>query len=321
MNKKIWAFLIHLGTNCWLQKGAVADFPRPEEGFLFRDEMFCDKQTWRKVVDFLPSRGINTLLIDVADGVCYDRHPEISIPGAWTKAELRAELDRLRSMGITPIPKCNFSSGHNAWMKEYAFMIGTPKHYEVCKDVIEELIELFDTPPFFHLGLEEEEYEAIKGYPIAIIRAPWKKTEDAKFLFDVCRAHGVRPWIWAGDRDVMGFGGDEAFRKNVGTDVLLSNYFYHQIRCNDDAVNRYPFAEYCVKFAEWGYEQVPTGSTWTWHANNKDVMRFCKNYVDDKSLAGFMTASWLMTIEKKYYALLADAENFAYARRDIYGDF
>jgi len=50
-------------------------------------------------------------------------------------------------------------------------------------------------------------------------------------------------------------------------------------------------------------------------------MRFCKNYVDDNSLAGFMTASWLMTIEKKYYALLADAENFAYARRDIYGDF
>ena len=156
MNNKIWAFLIHLGTNCWMQKGAVADFPRPEEGFLFRDEMFCDKETWRKVVDFLPSRGINTLLIDVADGVCYDRHPEISIPGAWTKAELRAELDRLRSMGITPIPKCNFSSGHNAWLKEYAFMIGTPKHYEVCKDVIEELIELFDTPPFFHLGLEED---------------------------------------------------------------------------------------------------------------------------------------------------------------------
>lgn len=321
MKNKIWAFLIHLGTNCWAKKGAVADFPRPEEGFLFREEMFCDKETWRKVIDFLPTKGFNTLLIDVADGVQYDRHPEIAVKGAWSKDELRAELSYLRSIGITPIPKCNFSCGHNAWLKDYAYMVGTPIHYQVCKDVIEELIELFENPPYFHLGLEEEDYNSQSGQPIAIIRAPWKKVEDANFLFDVCRAHGVRPWIWACHNDVAAFGGDEAFCKNVGKDVILSNFYYNSIRCNDQAIKNYPFAEYCDKFAVWGYDQIPTGSTWSWHVNNKDIMRFCKNYIDDSSICGYMTAPWLMTIEKKYYALLADADNFAHARRDIYGEF
>ena len=50
MKNKIWAFLIHLGTNCWAKKGAVADFPRPEEGFLFREEMFCDKEDGSQTV-------------------------------------------------------------------------------------------------------------------------------------------------------------------------------------------------------------------------------------------------------------------------------
>lgn len=33
-----------------------------------------------------------------------------------------------------------------------------------------------------------------------------------------------------------------------------------------------------------------------------------------------MTASWMLTIEKKYYALLNDAYTFYHARRDVFGE-
>ena len=70
---------------------------------------------------------------------------------------MRAEIKRLRGLGLEVIPKCNFSCGHSAWMKDYAYMVGTETYYKFCDDVVAELIDLFDTPRFFHLGLEEED--------------------------------------------------------------------------------------------------------------------------------------------------------------------
>ena len=99
--------------------------------------MLCQRETWRKVTDFLPSCGINTLIIDIGEGVRLDSHPEIAIEGAWSKDELRAELARLRSIGLSPIPKFNFSCGHSTWMGDYAFMVGTKAYYECyCKNLI-----------------------------------------------------------------------------------------------------------------------------------------------------------------------------------------
>lgn len=320
MKQDIWAILLHLGTNSWRKKGHTSINKKDEEDSIFREELYCDDETWRKVTDFLPSCGINTLLIDVADGVQYERHPEITIKGAWSREKLKAELARLREMGITPIPKCNFSCGHNAWMKDYAYMVGTEAYDRFCKDIVEELIELFDVPEFIHLGLEEEDVVSQQSHPIAIIRSPGKKAEDAETLFEVCRAHGVRPWIWCDPGTVKAFGGDEAFQAAIGKDVLISAWYYGRIRERPDVREISPAADLYCKLAEWGYEQVPTGSTWSWHLNNKDTMRFCKNNVDPKSIRGYMTAPWIFTVPKKYYALLNDAFNFGNAKKDIYGE-
>ena len=123
-NERIWAFLIHLGSNMWAKKGTTWGRKIHEEDFGYKDEMYCDKEVWKKVVDFLPSQGFNTLLIDIGEGLQLDSHPEISTKGAWTKEELRAEIARLREMGITCLPKFNFSCRHNAWMGEWAYSRG-----------------------------------------------------------------------------------------------------------------------------------------------------------------------------------------------------
>ena len=130
-NEKMWAMLLHLGSNMWTD----SDDPRTkdEEDFAYRTEMLCDKETWIKVTEFMAKEGFNTLFIDIGEGVLFDSHPEIATKGAWTKNELRADLERLRSLGITPLPKFNFSPCHSAWMGDWAFKLGLPEYYEFCK--------------------------------------------------------------------------------------------------------------------------------------------------------------------------------------------
>ena len=94
-NERIWAFLIHLGSNMWAKKGTTWGRKIHEEDFGYKEEMFCDREVWRKVTDFLPAQGINTLLIDIGEGLLLDSHPEIATKGAWTKAEMKAEIEKM----------------------------------------------------------------------------------------------------------------------------------------------------------------------------------------------------------------------------------
>lgn len=326
MQNKMWAFLIHLGSNMWFKKGFYyGDSIQDEEEPIYHDKMWCDRDTWRKVTDFLPSCGINTLLIDMGEAVRLDSHPELAIEGSWSKEEFRQELARLRSIGLTPLPKYNFSAGHNAWLKDYAYMIGTDIHNRVCKDIIEETIDLFDTPEFFHLGLEEEDpvnqgRQPEGGQPVIIIRTPRKKTSDALELFDTCLSRGVRPWIWADYKSVDHFGGEKAFRANIPTSVLMSNFYYSSIPNCPTVFDDLPNARFYRDLNDWGYEQVPTSSTWEYHLNSKMTMRLFNEKIGTDHVRGFMTASWFHTTPRKYYALLNDAFTFYNARKDIFGE-
>ena len=320
MKPKMWAYLIHLGSNMWYKKGLEVPWlgELDDEQPIYRDYLLCDKEIWRKVTDFLPTCGINTLLIDMGEGVRLDSHPELAVEGSWSKEEFRAELARLRSIGLTPIPKFNFSAGHNAWLKEYAYMIGTELHNQVCKDVIEEVIDLFDTPEFFHLGLEEEDPVNQGGQPVLMMRAPNKKTADANFLFDVCRAKGVRPWIWLDYKGIKEFGGPEAFCANIGKDVLISNFVYRMLWDHPEEFERGEDMKTYRLLDEWGYEQIPTVSTFESQLNAKQTMKLFKKYRNSDRVTGFMTAPWYFTVPKRYYALLNDAFVFGNAKHDIF---
>jgi hypothetical protein len=263
----------------WRKYNPVIDANKDDEGSIYREYLYTDKETWQKVIDFLPSCGINTVLIDMGEGVQYDSHPELTVKGSWTKEEFRAELARIRSLGLTPLPKFNFSAGHNAFLQEHAYTVGTDHYNQVCKDLIEEVIELFDTPEFFHLGMEEEDLESQLTQPVAMIRPPYVKTADSLFLFDVCRSHGVRPWIWVDPNTIESYGGEEAFRNNIPKDVLLSNWYYGIIKNKSDVCETNKNAALYQKIGQWGYEQIPTVSTWSWYLNDKQTMRFCAEHV------------------------------------------
>jgi hypothetical protein len=196
-------------------------------------------------------------------------------------------------------------------------MIGTDTYYQVCEDVLVEMIELFDTPEFFHLGLDEERIQNQAYRPIATVRATYKQLEDANKLFKICLDRGVRPWMWIDDNAVTNFGGEEEFCAKIPKEVLISNWFYEGVfrNAHTDKIQLYN------KLAEWGYEQVPTSSTWGRQpTNSRETMRYCKKTVKEESIRGYMTASWILTDPESYYGLLNDAWRFGCAKKTIYGD-
>ena len=276
-NKKMWAFMIQLGNNMWDKKGRQTPYIKDEEESIYRDFLYTDKEIWNEITAFLPSCGINTLLIDMGEGIRLDSHPELAVEGSWSKEEFRKELQRLRSLGLTPIPKYNFSCGHNAWLQEYAYMVGTETYDHVCRDIVEEVIALFDTPEFFHLGLEEEDYANQRSQPVAVIRNPAKKIQDATALFDICRSHGVRPWIWCNYVCIDSYGGEEAFRAAIPKDVLISNWFYGFVPSDPTTYGENQSLALYTKLGQWGYEQMPTSSTYGSHLSSKMTMKYFRD--------------------------------------------
>ena len=89
----MWSILLHLGTNMWRKKRDNETYYKDyEDDFVYRDHMHCDRDVWKKITEFLPECGINTVIVDIGDGVILDSHPEIAISGAWTKDEMRADI-------------------------------------------------------------------------------------------------------------------------------------------------------------------------------------------------------------------------------------
>lgn len=316
---KIRAALLHLGSNMWRKKGFESSSKKDVEDFIYRDSMYCQKHVWEKVTGILSKLEFNTLFIDIGEGVLFDSHPEIAIPGAWTKAELSKEIARLRSIGLDPCPKFNFSPGHSAWMGDWAYRIGTPEFYEFCKDIIEETIDIFGKPTFFHIGMEEEDYNAQKNNYIAVVRCPRKKTEDTKYLMDIIIRRGVRPVIWMDIDTLNNFGGPEYFADNMPRETLLMPWGYGIIRDVENLEDACDHAKHMMEIAKLGYDMVPTTSTWCWHLNSKETMIFCKKHLPDEVIAGYMTASWMLTRENKFFQLVNDAYTFYTAYRDVYG--
>lgn len=308
MKEKMWAYMLMLGNNMWGDPGSSRTYAPYEE------ELSTDDAVWKQVIDFLPSQGINTVLIDVGDGVQYETHPEVSIKGAWSKDKTKKQLDYMRSLGLTPIPKLNFSAGHDAWLKEYSRMLSTPQYYKVCEDLIREVAELFDYPKYFHLGMDEENAGNQKDFSYCCIRQKDLWWHDAYFLFDTCEIVGARPWVWADfcwhDRD--------AYLEKMPKSVLQSNWAYHPVKKNADGTYRdVEYQTYCI-LEEAGFDQVPTSSTWgCWH-NSLETMKLSREHIAPERLVGHMTASWMYTRPSMIYALLHDALQFGNAKKAIY---
>lgn len=303
----IWAYLLHLSYNMWSDREA------PEWGEYSTAQPYLrfDESLWEDLLHQMPRAGINMVVLDLGDGVRYESHPEITVQNAWTVDRLRQELARMRSLGLEPIPKLNFSTAHDTWLGEYSRCVSTPRYYEVCRHLIAEVITLFDTPRFFHLGMDEETAEHQRHYAYCVMRQHELWWHDLQFLVDEVEQHNVRAWIWS---DYMWRQPDLFFQK-MPPSVLQSNWYY-----GTDFNPEIDYVKAYLDLEAHGYDQVPTGSNWSTPDNFGRTVAFCRQYIAPERLLGFLQTSWKPTLEVCRDRHMAAIEQVASARQQFVSD-
>ena len=315
MNKDlIFAYYIYLSTHMWDDENS------PSRGWYlpprYNENNNTDVGTWDETVKYLAELKYNMLLIDVGDGIKYESRPEISAPDAWDKDFMKKKLDELRALGITPIPKLNFSCAHHTWLKQYRRMVSTPEYYAACSDVIREVCEVFGNPEYIHLGMDEETAINQRFRESVIIRNHDLWWHDAYFLFAEAEKHGARPWIWS-DRC---WEHPDDFIKNMPKSVLQSNWFYGLFtdypEGNPDkiTIDTYELLD------KNGFEQIPTCSCWHYQGatNTFQTLAYGKDKLNPELLKGYLTAPWFATKPLYQHRLKHDALMLFDARRELY---
>jgi hypothetical protein len=224
--------------------------------------------------------------------VKYESHPEIAVKGAWSPKRLRRELERLRKLGLEPIPKLNFSACHDAWLGPYSRMVSTDTYYAVCKDLLHEIADLFDRPRFFHLGMDEETFEHQRYYEYTLVRQYDLWWRDLYFLFEQVENGGVRPWVWS---DYVWHHPD-VFYEKMPKSVLQSNWYYGAEFAEAEGRAKACVGAYDGLEAH-GYDQVPTGSNWSTPTNFGRTVEYCRERIAPERLYGFLQTPWKPTLE------------------------
>ncbi len=330
MNKeKIWALLVPLSKNWEPQKS---------------EQLLFDDRVWEAVVAEATQSGINTIVFDLLDGISYGSHPEIAMKGAWSRQRMRHEIKRLKELGIQAIPKLNFSTIHDNWLCEYGRMVSTPTYYHVCRDLINEVAELFDHPRYIHLGMDEEDAKHASYTDLAVYRQGDLLWHDLQFYFDCVRDVGSIPWIWADPC----FDYPEEFRKRIKAgDLVLSPWMYNAINPKHltpiSSLQAYivyyaqePYASMNLKYVEDdpfivkfmkqalpcvndGYTVVPCVSTVNRCCYNAvDMLSYFKENADPERVIGFITSPWYPLIPENKETILRDIRVFGKAKREIY---
>lgn len=281
-----WGYLVHIGYNMW-ERIKAPDLPKRAHRRVAKSYLRCNQKLWDKIVRDLADAGANLLVIDLGEAVQYQSHPELAVRNAWSHDRLRKQLQRLRKLGIEPIPKLNFSTAHDAWLGPYGRMIATDTYYGVCKDLIDEVIHLFDQPRLFHLGMDEETAQHQRFDDMAVIRQYDLWWHDLHFLADQVQRHNVRPWVWS---DYMWHHPDRFFR-HMPKSILQSNWYYDKtFRKTIGPVKAY------LDLEAHGYDQIPTGSNHSHRQNFSDTVRYCQPRIDPTRLHGFLQTVWRPTL-------------------------
>lgn len=312
------AITLRIGSNMFDKPGAL--YPRDIEDGAYHDKVYFERETFHRMTEQAKSFGFDTLVLELAEGIVYESHPELSIEGSLPRTEFTAELARLRGMGFKLIPLVDFSPAKNAWMQGLGY-VGTKRYEDACEDILREVIDLFDTPEYVHLGFDDESFAVQEDNAVISKRHFTKRIADANRLFDICREKGVKPWIWMSDKILEAYGGQEQFRAGIPTDVTLTSFVFKRVQEYHIKENRADPSMMLVKtLDEWGYPQIPMASTWLYHAVPMQAFSFYTKHCKGSGFKGFLSHPCVFSVERKYYWLMNEMYRFSKAYDTYIGD-
>ena len=302
--KEMRGMFLQLGNNMWSDV-PVKDWALTKKEDLAEvsslDVLRFDEEVWRRLTDRMVQKGFNAVVMDLGEGCIYPSHPELAVKGSWSAERLQKELARLRGIGIEPIPKLNFSTCHDTWLKEYGRMVSTPEYYRVCADVIRDVCEIFDKPRLLHLGYDEENFGNQRKYAYAVVRQGELWWHDFLFFVKTVEKLGMRPWIWS---DKIWHGKDE-FLSRMPKSVMQSNWYYRQwFDFETIPKERRVHLESFLTLEKAGFDQIPCGSNWACEENIAGLVRFCRKNIAPERLKGFLMTTWGPTLPNHEAKLL-----------------
>ena len=294
------AVYLNLGRNMW-GVWRASDEPKSDDIQYAHERIDFSEANWHKLIDRAVERKYNMVVMDLGEFVRYPSVPELAVEGSWEPDRLRAELRRLRGLGLEPIPKLNFSAAHDAWLKEYSRMHATQAYYRVCDRLIGDVAEIFDTPRFMHIGWDEERLKHFQGLPVASCRQGEMWWHDFLWFVKTVERHSMRPWVWSD----YGWHHDE-FVGRCPKSVLHSNWYYDDDLTGfdpNDPKNHFKcILDLYVTLDKAGFDQIPCGSNWVSPirekagVGNRDSMgkliRYCRERISPERLKGFLMAPW-----------------------------
>ena len=275
----MWAYLAHFGMKLWERRCHYTDLK-------------VDDSMWKSLTERAAAIGVNVFVIDLAEGMVYPSHPELSVRGSWEPERMKDEIARLKKMGMMAVPKLNFSSSHDQWLGKWRPYLSTPEYFQVCAEIIRDVAEVFDESPLFHLGYDEETYfiQNVNKFEYKRLRSGNLWWHDFLWFVAEVEKYGMRPWIWS---DMCWEHKDE-FLARMPRTVLQSNWYYE----NEFDVstmkkeNRKAMVETYTTLEKGRYDQMPCGSTYSCRENFGKTIDHCRRVIKGDRLKGFFMAPW-----------------------------
>ncbi|MBE6397243.1 MAG: twin-arginine translocation signal domain-containing protein [Lentisphaerae bacterium] len=339
---KAFGVLLHLGVNMWGDwTPDQSKIPASAEALakMYPDDKLddhglmphrvygfsrVDDAVWRESTGLMKSEGLNLVMIDLGEAYAYPSHPELWVKGSWSPEKLSAELARLRSMGLEPVPKLNFSTGHDQWLKEYHYMTSTKRYYEVVADVIRDTVEVFGNPRYFHIGFDEEIPIAHKDRQLMVIRQGDLWWHDLFYVISLVEKHGSRAMMWS---DKM-CGGREEFFKRMTKNVLQIPWYYgddfseKNLRWRSELEKKLDswesqdnLAASIMELNKAGFEMMPCTSNWAKDTASDAMLSFVSKRLDPSLVKGVLTAPWAMSYKEEWPMMKRGIRQFADAKR------
>lgn len=307
----IKAYTVFLTNNCFCDVQGIG--PHRTHGQRIQDNYDPQvKKSIPTVHDMITrchQQGYTHVVFATLDGLKYQSHPEIAVENAWTREELKKELDYAKGLGLKTVPMLNFSAAHDTWMGEMGKKLSTTAYHYFCRDLIDELCQLFEGPELFHLGMDSETAQDQADYQHQVVRGDTLWQKDLAHLLACCRKNNARPWMFA-DRYRAGA---QAFLQAVDKNVLL---------CTTAVVVPGKVLQedytYFFQLSQKGYEYTVLCSCNLNIAVTEHAVSQHLNNADTTKLCGFLSYSALPCVEDYRFKLAYELEETAYQIQNQY---
>ena len=271
----------------------------------------------------------NYVFIELFGTFPFKSHPEFCFANETVDRKKLKELIKLcKQLGLTPIPQFNvlghapqarLLTGKHVVLNSnpeladvfeptgWSYCMSSAKGEKILKDLISELCEFYENPPFFHLGCDEA-YDKATCYKCRHQKASELFAQHIKKLTDhLIEKHNARPIIWHDmllDKTDPRWKNQEAngtteFAKVIDVldkRVIIADWQYSQR-------NEYPTSVY---FKSKGFDTVV--SPWT---NQHGIYVLAKS-VAQNNLFGYLGTTWHFTSRQAFNNMFLHGANAAW---------